>query len=110
MYNARALAHGRKEVSIIDKINIEIELLRSGQTKDYGDSVFEAIYTFSSSPSGWTPGRKIVLAIAKAHYGLYDGRGLHEKFEVPGPVPYLEALDQLAENRWRVVVIAPWTD
>ena len=73
MYNARAPAHGRKEVSIIDiidKITIEIELLRSGQTKDYGDSVYEAVYTFSSSPSDWVLNRETVLAIAKSHYSL----------------------------------------
>ena len=91
----------------MSKIIIEIEVLRSGQPKDYADSVYEAIYTLSNEGCpAWTPDRDIVLKYVRAVY--QDDFFL--QFEVVGPRPYLKTLERIVDNQWRVVIVAPWTD
>ena len=91
------------------KLIVEIERIRSGQPKDYADSVDEVIFTFSvSGPYGiWTPERETVIAYMRAVCGYNFRANPHEE---DSPIAYLETLEQLAANKWRAVVVWPFTD
>jgi hypothetical protein len=89
------------------KIIIEIEVLRSGQPKDYADSVYEAIYVISDPDNNtWIPERDTVLHYVRANYNEdFTLRG-----EGVGPHTFLHTLERIVENRWRVIIVSPWKD
>ena len=90
------------------KFLLEIEVLRAGQPKAYADNVFEAVLTFSGAYNGtWTPARETVLKYVKACYyeNFYAGEGQQEPYQT-----YLDSLEQIADNQWRVIIVSPSTD
>jgi hypothetical protein len=92
----------------MDKVIVELELLRAGQPRPYADSMWEATLTFSDPYDGtWTPDHKTVIRFIKAFYydDFYAGEGKREQH-----TPYLDSLIQTANNQWKVVIVSPYMD
>jgi hypothetical protein len=89
------------------KLNVELDYIRSGQTRPYADSTTEVVITYSRADSkiGWTPPQEVVENHAKAlvrNFKAKEGRDWHET--------YLESIEELAPGKWKLIIVEPYLD